>query len=185
LKSHLGKNYEDRITLLFSLSNPENLKECYFVQFDNEEDKASEEASVEDEGEMDLGLMDFNMEDDLLYGEGEDQNTEDEAPAYLIRIIKDAKQSYEKLWEKLLKQTNKFPVSLSETILKQMNSQIIPKCQNPLIFGDYLMAAYNEVKSDESQLSVSVHALSALFVLLTKHGLDYPDYYTQLYALVL
>jgi len=66
-----------------------------------------------------------------------------------------------------------------------MNTQIIPKCLNPLIFGDFLIWAYDSVKSDSDWLEISIHALSSLFVLITKNGLDYPQYYTYLYSLLL
>lgn len=66
-----------------------------------------------------------------------------------------------------------------------MNEDILPKCHNPLIFADFLISAYELVKQDVNNFDISVHALTALFHLLTTNGLDYPEYYTHLYSFLL
>ena len=70
------------------------------------------------------------------------------------------------------------------SILSSMNTKILPKCENPLFFSDFLIKAFDQAREDISNLPLSIHALSGLFVLITSHGLDYPDYYKYLYLLV-
>jgi len=73
------------------------------------------------------------------------------------------------------------------SIVSNMNTKILPKCENPLLFGDFLIKTFNlanESNLKSKDLTLSIHALSSLFILITSHGLDYPNYYTYLYHLV-
>lgn len=69
-----------------------------------------------------------------------------------------------------------------------MNTKVLPKCENPLLFGDFLIKSFNLANESKlisiKELTLSIHALSSLFILITSHGLDYPNYYTYLYHLV-
>jgi len=52
---------------------------------------------------------------------------------------------------------------------------------NPLFLSDFLTSCLDL----ESQLDVQILALRAIFILLEKYGLDYPNYYKRLYGLLL
>ncbi|KAH7415266.1 hypothetical protein KP509_14G034900 [Ceratopteris richardii] len=67
---------------------------------------------------------------------------------------------------------------LYEKVLGHMHKAIIPNLTNPLVLSDFLTNSYNQGGL------ISVMALSGLFLLITEHGLEYPDYYNKLYALL-
>lgn len=72
---------------------------------------------------------------------------------------------------------------LSTSSLKQtlifLPSKVLPNVHDPLHFADFFMSAY-----DQPQKLHSVLALDGLFLLITKHGLEYPGFYKQLYKLL-
>lgn len=55
--------------------------------------------------------------------------------------------------------------------------QVIPRMSNPLRLSDFLTATY-----DSGEPVVAVASLDALFLLISHHRLDYPDFYPKLYA---
>jgi U3 small nucleolar RNA-associated protein 19 len=55
---------------------------------------------------------------------------------------------------------------------------VLPNVANPLRFADFFMSAYNHTGV------VSILALDGLFLLMTEGGLEYPDFYKQLYKLI-
>ena len=73
-----------------------------------------------------------------------------------------------------------------------MNTKIIPRVSNPLVFSDFIISAYDLVDMKQGSISlkqdviITIHALSSLFILMTNHGLDYTsiNYYTKLYFLL-
>lgn len=65
-------------------------------------------------------------------------------------------------------------------ILERVPKEIIPNISDPLKLSDFLSDSYNNGKD----ISVAVSALDGLFVLISKHGLDYPLFYQKLYALM-
>jgi len=72
--------------------------------------------------------------------------------------------------------------NLSETdikrVLKILHHQVIPHMPDPKILMDFLVDCLDYGGS------ISVLSLNALFTLMTKHNLDYPDFYTRLYSLL-
>eukprot|EP00756_Hemistasia_phaeocysticola_P011346 Hpha_TRINITY_DN15110_c0_g2::TRINITY_DN15110_c0_g2_i1::g.127146::m.127146/K14771/NOC4, UTP19; U3 small nucleolar RNA-associated protein 19 len=64
------------------------------------------------------------------------------------------------------------------TLLESMHEAIIPHLPDPKVLFDFLSTSYTEGGI------VGVLALQALFVLMTKHGLEYPAFFDQLYALM-
>ena len=57
---------------------------------------------------------------------------------------------------------------------------ILPNFSHPLLLTDFLMSTLD----DSPDLELQVYALKGLFLLLQKHGLDCPKYYTKLYGLL-
>ncbi|KAJ3044514.1 hypothetical protein HDV00_001941 [Rhizophlyctis rosea] len=62
-------------------------------------------------------------------------------------------------------------------ILLMMHKRIIPYMTQPTLLIDFLVDSY------DAGGPISLLALNGLFTLITKHNLDYPDFYTKLYAL--
>ncbi|KAA1067948.1 hypothetical protein PGT21_022572 [Puccinia graminis f. sp. tritici] len=63
-------------------------------------------------------------------------------------------------------------------ILNLLHDQVIPHMIDPKILMDFLVDCLDYGGS------ISVLSLNALFTLISKHNLDYPDFYTRLYALL-
>lgn len=60
---------------------------------------------------------------------------------------------------------------------------VIPRMSNPLRLSDFLTDAYNSAKTTDDT-RVALAALDALFILVAKYRLDYPDFYPKLYAML-
>ncbi|XWS68352.1 hypothetical protein CRYUN_Cryun04dG0082700 [Craigia yunnanensis] len=63
-------------------------------------------------------------------------------------------------------------------VLATLHQAVIPHLSNPIILCDFLTRSY------DIGGVVSVMALSSLFILMTQHGLEYPNFYEKLYALL-
>lgn len=63
-------------------------------------------------------------------------------------------------------------------LLVRLHEDVIPHLANPLLLADQLSGAL-----DQGGL-VGLLALHAIFVLVSKHGLEYPAFYTRLYQLL-
>eukprot|EP00002_Diphylleia_rotans_P021707 TRINITY_DN4232_c0_g1_i2.p1 TRINITY_DN4232_c0_g1~~TRINITY_DN4232_c0_g1_i2.p1 ORF type:complete len:653 (+),score=149.54 TRINITY_DN4232_c0_g1_i2:54-2012(+) len=70
------------------------------------------------------------------------------------------------------------PVDLYKLILSQIHDRVIPRFPSPLVLFDFLVNSYNIGGV------VSLLSLNGLFILITKYNLNYPDFYTKLYALL-
>ena len=74
--------------------------------------------------------------------------------------------------------TMPLPSDLLKKVLVQLHSTVMPHMPNPLLLSDYLTWCL-----DEGGL-VGMLALNGIFTLVTKHGLEYPNFYSRLYALL-
>ncbi|XP_062867285.1 nucleolar complex protein 4 homolog [Trichomycterus rosablanca] len=90
--------------------------------------------------------------------------------------IKDHKRAFEQMWLTFLKY--KLPSSMYKKVLVILHDTIMPHMSDPTLMIDFLTAAYDVGGA------VSLLALNGLFVLIHKHNLDYPDFYTKLYNLL-
>ena len=98
-------------------------------------------------------------------------------------IIKDFKVSDENvgknfniLWQEFSKQVHQ-EVEIYKRILILLTDKVMPVLKNPLFFTDFLMNSYNVGGA------ISLLALNGVFFLITKHNLEYPDFYKKLYSL--
>lgn len=85
-------------------------------------------------------------------------------------------RAYGDTWLAILKL--RMPVDLYRKVLIKMPEMIIPAAPNPLLLADFLSASV-----DQGGLT-GLLALNGLFVLVTKHGLEYPSFYSRLYSLL-
>jgi len=95
-----------------------------------------------------------------------------------LQQLKSCRREFQKAWLGVLK------LPLPKSSLKRA-LQFLPECvlncvPNALIFSDFFMEAYK----DHGDGVAGVFALEGLFHLITNHGLEYPNFYTQLYCLV-
>lgn len=68
--------------------------------------------------------------------------------------------------------------SLHAHVLHRLGPTILPSLTNPLVIADYLTESFR------SGGLISVLSLQGLFVLMIDHGLEYPQFYDQLYSLI-
>jgi len=90
-------------------------------------------------------------------------------------LIMEHRNIFEKCWLNFLKFN--LPKSIHKQILANLEENILPHLKHPIMLMDYLTDSYNA-----GGIS-SILSLSGLFVLITKHNLDFPDFYKKLYAL--
>lgn len=69
-------------------------------------------------------------------------------------------------------------VSLHAHVLHKLGPTVLPSLTNPLVVADYLSESFR------SGGLISVLSLQGLFVLMIDHGLEYPQFYDQLYSLI-
>lgn len=85
---------------------------------------------------------------------------------------------YQKAWLNVLKLN--LPLTCLKRSLSFLPHYVLDYVPSPLRFADFFMQAY----SDHGSGLVGVLALDGLFELITESGLEYPDFYKQLYRLV-
>ncbi|XP_019242371.1 PREDICTED: nucleolar complex protein 4 homolog B-like [Nicotiana attenuata] len=91
-------------------------------------------------------------------------------------IAKKMKLKFTKAWISFLRLP--LPIDVYKEVLVNLHQVVIPYLSNPLMLCDFLTRSY------DIGGVVSVMALSSLFVLMTQHGLEYPNFYEKLYALL-
>ncbi|GLT87225.1 hypothetical protein SLE2022_053200 [Rubroshorea leprosula] len=91
-------------------------------------------------------------------------------------IAKKMKLKFTKAWMAFLRLP--LPVDVYKEVLVTLHQAVIPYLSNPIVLCDFLTRSY------DIGGVVSVMALSSLFVLMTQHGLEYPNFYEKLYALL-
>lgn len=70
------------------------------------------------------------------------------------------------------------PVMVYKKVLAQLHKTVIPNVSNPILLSDFLTDSYNKGGV------ISVMALNGLYLLITQYGLEYPEFYNKLYALL-
>ncbi|KAL2927841.1 Nucleolar complex protein 4-like protein B [Bienertia sinuspersici] len=136
-----------------------------------------------------LGNLDENAAIEM-WSEGflskEDKNTEGKnkqkkvekptgSDVSLGRILKKMKLKFTKAWMSFLRLP--LPLEVYKEVLVNLHQAVIPHLSNPVI--DFLTRSY------DIGGVVSVMSLGGLFVLMTKYGLEYPNFYEKLYALLI
>ncbi|KAK8698743.1 hypothetical protein V6N13_114851 [Hibiscus sabdariffa] len=91
-------------------------------------------------------------------------------------IAKKMKLKFTKAWISFLRLP--IPIDVYKEALATLHQAVIPYLSNPIILCDFLTRSY------DIGGVVSVMALSSLFILMTQHGLEYPNFYEKLYALL-
>jgi U3 small nucleolar RNA-associated protein 19 len=146
-----------------------------------------EDAVPQDDGNDEAEAIDSNDASE----DSSDSDSEDEQPAAKRAKISAAKAikpmftfqkvschrlAWSKAWLAVLKLD--LPLVALKKALRFLPGNVLPHVPHPLRFSDFFMEAYNH------NGVVSVLALDGLFLLITAHGLEYPNFYKQLYRLI-
>ncbi|KAI7737831.1 hypothetical protein M8C21_009334 [Ambrosia artemisiifolia] len=106
---------------------------------------------------------------------GKVKQSSNDVPSSAI-ISKKMKLKFSKAWMAFL--TLSLPIDVYKEVLVTLHQAVIPYLSNPKLLSDFLTESYNIGGV------ISVMALSSLFILMTEHGLEYPNLYVKLYALL-
>lgn len=85
------------------------------------------------------------------------------------------KKSINRIWARIHQW--KLTASLHKQLLLLLLEKIMPHLDKPILLTDYLMYSLG------AGGSISLLALQGIFVLVTKHNIEYPDIYGKLYSL--
>eukprot|EP00941_MAST-03F_sp_MAST-3F-sp1_P003549 g3549.t1 len=97
-----------------------------------------------------------------------------------VSLLLTHKQAFEKAWLAFLRQRN-IPTSSLKKAMLRLPKNVMPFMQHPLLLCDLLMDAMTKT---EKGGVIALLALESLFLLITQHSLDLPDFYDHLYSLV-
>lgn len=70
------------------------------------------------------------------------------------------------------------PQHVYKRLLQRLTSTVIPHLRNPILLSDFLTRSI-----DQGGL-VGILSLHGLFILVTQHGFEYPQFYQRLYNLL-
>mmetsp|Transcript_8805 Transcript_8805/g.26135 ORF Transcript_8805/g.26135 Transcript_8805/m.26135 type:complete len:573 (-) Transcript_8805:778-2496(-) len=102
----------------------------------------------------------------------------DKTHKFAFQQMRMFRREYKKAWLAVLRLP--LPVTSLKKALHVLPKNVLNYVSQPLRFADFFMQAY----SDHSSGIIGVLALEGLFLLITKFGLEYENFYTQLYKLV-
>lgn len=105
----------------------------------------------------------------------EQEEEEEEAPLFTVPYA-DARRALNIAWPSFLR----YPLTpeLYRRVLVALPELAMPHLEKPLALTGFFMESYNMGGA------ISLLALQGVFILITKHDLDYPDFYKKLYALL-
>jgi U3 small nucleolar RNA-associated protein 19 len=107
---------------------------------------------------------------------GTEQMVKNEKVSYGRLFAKKLKSKMSKAWMLFL--TLRLPLDVYKKILATLHKTVVPYVTNPILLSDFLTRSY------DIGGVVSVMVLNSLFILITQHGLEYPDFYNKLYTLL-
>lgn len=103
------------------------------------------------------------------------KNNGDSVPS-AVNVAKKMKLKFTKAWISFL--SLPLPLDVYKEVLVTLHQAVIPHLSNPIMLCDFLTRSY------DIGGVISVMALSSLYVLMTQHGLEYPNFYEKLYVLL-
>ncbi|XP_062081525.1 protein NUCLEOLAR COMPLEX ASSOCIATED 4 [Humulus lupulus] len=110
---------------------------------------------------------------------GEKKTKTDQHNSKMLTASNSAKKmklKFTKAWISFLRLP--LPLDVYKEVLVNLHQAVIPYLSNPVILCDFLTTSY------DIGGVISVMALSSLYILMTQHGLEYPNFYEKLYALL-
>jgi U3 small nucleolar RNA-associated protein 19 len=152
---------------------------------DQEEEQASDSESDEDDEEDDNASNSASEDDGESLEEEisepteplrKKQKTETSTKRFAYQLVRSHHRMWAKAWLAVLRLP--LPVSALKHALQFLPQRVLSNVAHPLEFSDFFMSAYNNTGV------LPVFALQGLFVLMIEHGLEYKDFYKQLYHLI-
>ena len=142
-----------------------------------------EESDVEDESDTD---DDDGDDEEESVNDDESSDNDSSAPSPKRRkvsrprvrpeIASSHANQWSRAWLAVLRL--ELPSNAIKQALQFLPTHVLPYVSNPLLFAEFFIRAY------QYNGVTPILALDGLFILMTQHGLEYPDYYSQLYKLV-
>lgn len=164
---------------------------------------AADVAGSDDEDEEGYEVVDEEGEgsdgDDSSSSDGEDSEDDDDAtkkrksaalngrspkrarkndPAISWQKSRKHRQALQEAWLAILRLPG-LPLRTQKRALQHIPAVVLPIVTTPLRFSEYFTQSFSKVGGVSSVLS-----LHGLFVLLTEHGLEFPQFYARLYSLL-
>ncbi|XP_021853878.1 protein NUCLEOLAR COMPLEX ASSOCIATED 4 [Spinacia oleracea] len=142
--------------------------------------------NVDEKAAIEMWSADFlskggSGQEDAEHTEGENKQKKGEKSTKndvsLGKVSKRMKPKFTKAWMSFLRLP--LPLEVYKEVLIILHQGVIPYLSNPVMLCDFLTKSY------DIGGVVSVMALSGLFILMTKYGLEYPNFYEKLYALLI
>jgi len=166
------------------------------------EEEGSEEGDDDDE-ELDSSDEDSSDDDDeeeettrpskrTKVEQQSKTRTNNKKKRFTFQSIRHHRSAWTKAWLAVLRLPDLSELALKR-ILRFLPTSVLPVATpSPLRFADFFMGAYSgstttgsTSTSNSSNTVIPMLALEGLFLLMTQHGLEYPDFYKQLYQLVM
>ncbi|KAK6923651.1 CCAAT-binding factor [Dillenia turbinata] len=138
-----------------------------------------EDADKKDDAEM-WSMLEFSfgkkedLQKESMQSEAEVKKNKKEKSKKNMLNAKKMKLKFTKAWISFLRLP--LPIDVYKEVLVTLHQAVIPHLSNPII--DFLTRSY------DIGGVISVMALSSLFILMTQYGLEYPNFYEKLYALL-
>lgn len=110
------------------------------------------------------------------HGDGEKKSFTNDYVPTLANVAKKIKLKFTKVWMCFL--SLPLPLDVYKEVLVTLHQAVIPYLSNPILLCDFLTRSY------DIGGVISVMALSSLYILITQHGLEYPNFYEKLYVLL-
>eukprot|EP00347_Sterkiella_histriomuscorum_P012185 403369569 len=138
-----------------------------------------------EEEPMQIILLNQEDDDEDLVGESDEEEVEKKSKqaspqsiGQRAKVLEQAKTMFQKCYLEMLNRLKSSEII--REILNDLNRMVIPNFQNPIFLSDFLSYYLDQ----NEQVEIQVLALKAIFILLEKHGLDYPQYYKKLYNMI-
>jgi U3 small nucleolar RNA-associated protein 19 len=149
---------------------------------DKDEEKDAEEEDSDDDSNSSQDSSDDDSDDGVDDSKDEQPrkrprlDTTTENQRFSFQQIQFNHRAWSKAWLSVLRLS--MPLPALKNALRFLPENVLPLVGSPLRFADFFMQAYDNTGV------VPLLALDGLFLLVTHHGLEYPNFYKQLYRLV-
>ena len=121
-----------------------------------------------------------NVQTAVIQIANEEAKEDEEESEIVKQIKKETKRQYENAFINFLSKVSIKQADLVKKIMLEMPKKVIFNFENPLILSDFLTFYLDQ----DNDVELQVLTLRAIFILLEKHNLDYPNYYKKLYQMI-
>eukprot|EP00536_Pseudo-nitzschia_multiseries_P000326 jgi/Psemu1/178351/e_gw1.4.120.1 len=148
------------------------------ISVGNEGDEEAENEYSENDSDDESSSEDESSEQEESDTRPTKRQKKDKTHQFVFQQMRMFRREYKKAWLAVLRLP--LPIASLKKALHVLPQNVLNYVSQPLRFTDFFTQAY----SDHSSGIIGVLALDGLFLLITKYGLEYENFYTQLYRLV-